>query len=435
MHNRRKILNAKLPEYILVADKPPRLSGKIEKITPADFQQRTQIVLDESTYQDNSLKKEDMKFGCLFQGEAYGSYPEIKKYLAGQHDHLVLCNMGNYGYGVFAASTITYGTVVSIYSGTIVSRDEKQLTTDECFAFNDSNFQFSCRYSRGISSFMQHLPSTPQGSTAQEHADFFNNLHPANHATVEETECEVELLGMEFRKPAIRASVATQNVERVFLTYKSVPIVAIIAMRTIYQGDQFGFSYGYSYWNNRNITPELFNLKGAVIPRLDYLRTHGAMVFKKEVKKGDLRPMIEEIKRQNPRVVHYNDYNNNPQVMATEKVILRLFNMNAVRLVQNVKALPEKIKLVAGDKSLVKMIDLTTLAQQKFFYELRMALGNMVIPSLAFAPVYEISIDWVRQVYLHNTEAFMPLLLNLDITLEEIFPVNKMQRSVRPTGN
>jgi hypothetical protein len=64
-----KILKAKKPTHIAVADKPLLLGGQVENITIAEFERRTGIHYDESMYIDASLKINELNLGNFFSAK------------------------------------------------------------------------------------------------------------------------------------------------------------------------------------------------------------------------------------------------------------------------------------------------------------------------------------------------------------------------------
>jgi SET domain-containing protein len=91
--------------------------------------------------------------------------------------------------------------------------------------------------------------------------------------TREEFIQEVELYCIKFHSPIVRSNLATLNLEKKYLIYQGIPIVAFVANRDIEAGEQLGIKYGFRYWLGMKMQPELFEKSGRVMSKRDYERT------------------------------------------------------------------------------------------------------------------------------------------------------------------
>jgi PII-like signaling protein len=421
MLSARLLIQSKTPLHIAVADKPPLLGGVIQKIAREELVRRYSIFLDENIYVDSTIRMEDFDFTKEYATPGPVLLDKITRYLAGEKDHWVLCAMGGCGHGEFAARDIVRGEIIGVYSGTIVRKGAEVMPADEVVDLGNNPLVISCRNGRGMASLMQHLPQAPLGHNVEEHVKVANKIG-RNEFTLLDAQGEVELLFNKFLKPEILNQVQSANTSNVFVLYQSLPIVIFLANRNIKAGEQFGWNYGPSYWASRDMGPELFDQRGAVISRLNYERTHGWISLgEKIIFKGDLSYLKKRARQCKPVAGIGPD--GVQHVISSSGLTLRLFEFNAVHLKLQTQ-LPILVNVIDNNKQLIKSIPLNTSATQEFFCDLRRVVGEDVIKKLAFQHIYEISVNWLEKLYVNegSQESLRQVLAALNTSIEELFP-------------
>lgn len=281
------------PQYLNVADRPLRLGGQIRQVPIELFEKEVNCI-----YNDGITIRKGSKVDPFEESYSPGAKPffvkQIESSLTRIRDRLVLCKMGDLGYGVFAVDNIRPGTVLALYAGTITKTVQTQDSNDYALTYYKSNFSFSTRHHRGISSFMQHLPDEKQRSTVEEH---FNALRSQGRKVdLEDLKNDIVLYSTRFDDTSIEKSVMTQSVDMQFLNYKGVPMIAMVASRFLKRGDQLGYNYGSFYWQTRG-APSFFTNEGNTISRASYVRTSGYLRFKNFTYTGDYEPLVQKVRQ------------------------------------------------------------------------------------------------------------------------------------------
>ena len=156
-------LTAQMPKRIPVADRPLLLGGTVVYLTVDEFQGRCGCSFNDGISLDPRSRITRFQENITGKASSAQLKRQIEKLLRVGYEKLVLCKMGDYGYGVFASHNIPKDTVVAIYGGTIFGRDTILKVDDHVMGYFGTNMMVSTRYHRGIASFMQHLPEEPNG--------------------------------------------------------------------------------------------------------------------------------------------------------------------------------------------------------------------------------------------------------------------------------
>ena len=415
-HNRKILISAKQPPHVYVYDQPPRLGGKSKKVPRAEFEKESGYTIDENIYVSTKidLAKIDFQSSCFLE------YPSlnisVEEYFNHTQDRLAIAKMDSLGYGVFAMEDILPGSIVTIYSGTIIEPDDDIVPSDEEVTFLDSPISVSCRHSRGLGALMQHLPTPPLGETAEEHVKSSTKLFAKNTFTPDMAKADVELLTIKFEDEETRHSVQTKNVCEVTLLYKGHPVFVFIADRLINAGEQIGFDYGNSYWSARTISPALFDKDGAVISPLKYLRTYGALPLNNETMFiGDYAPLVEKCKK--PNHIPFKDVNGNPSFISSPRLAINLFLFNAVRFHFHPVELAVHANIITNQNKIIHQIEIESTNGKIFFEAIKGIVGDVIKKDFA-EPIYSISFEWMQKVYERDVKSLQPLLDILKFSLE-----------------
>lgn len=290
-------MSASISHRIAVADKPLRLGGKIKYLTVPDLEERLKITYRETIEIGSTVKRPDFEFKESITDHIDSDYlhQETKKILHSQlpHPALVLCKMGDLGYGVFAKESIKRNTVLAVYAGTLSIQDIITRPDDYAITYEGTNLCFSTQAFRGIASYLQHLPSKPRFSDSGSYAKFARLFIP--NSSEEEIRLNVELYSTEFTTPEARHNVMLENVRREFIRLDGHPLVVLVADNDIDAGEQLGFNYGYQYWHSRKTVPEFFDKEGNVMPHNLYTRTFGRLHFAEFTYTGPFKPLVDFI--------------------------------------------------------------------------------------------------------------------------------------------
>lgn len=406
------ILPIKKSGTIRIADKPLKLGGKIETIAIEEFEIKLGTSLDESIYIDSRLNATKIKF----QENVAGDLPpeqlrkQIEKLLQSPYENLVLCKMDNLGYGLFADKDIPKDTVIAIYAGTIISGEKVADQKDQALAFHDANLSVSTQHSRGIASFMQHLPEKMRIPDPRVFSQILKMT--GQNVSVEQLKLNVELYSTRFTNPSTLNDIATENVRKEYINYRGWPLIVMVANENIKKGDQLGFNYSYDYWFSRMLTPEFFYRTGQVVPHESYQKTYGRLYFRDFTYTGDFQPLLDAVKEKKPFITLTDDKKNVQRVTLGELqqslVQAKALHKNAI--MQESKAIQmETICIVSSNRSELGSFQITTKDKLTRFAELRAVLGKDVFRRRAFQSTYEVSLDWLLQVKQVNPIGFLEI--------------------------
>lgn len=283
-----ELLTAKT-QYVNYADKPPRLGGKVEKISIAEFERIAKCNFKEGvslheygmpSFEEtliSNIKLDDLK-------------KQVNNLLAETCSKLAICRMGDFGMGVFALQDIPKNTAVAIFSGTIIDYDKNNEYIGEGLVYYNSMICFSTLNFRGIATFMQHLPFRPLFKSAQEHLDYNNSTYQRQKSMDEFLLTASMAYSTKFDSNDY-SDVAFQNLQHNFIKVKDYPVIVFVANCDIKSGDQVGFDYSLPYWFARNMIPDYFKKDGDLFPRENYILTFGMINFGPFVYKGFYEPL------------------------------------------------------------------------------------------------------------------------------------------------
>lgn len=323
------LVRAETPRFIPVADKPLRLGGKIEYIAIEEFQKRLGFKYNDSILIDTKTKISPFNENITGDVPASQLKKQVEKVLKAACDSLVICNMGEFGYGVFASKDIPKNTVVAIYGGTILSQSKVSNKADQAFGYYGTNMCYSTLQHRGIASFMQHLTEEPRFEDAKTFSHILKRY--GQDVSEDQLKLNIEIYSTDFSSTATKALIATENIRREYLNFNNVPLIAMVTNRDIKSGDQLGFNYGYEYWLSRNVTPEYFDKSGNVLSWKLYKRTFGRLNFGAFSYTGEYKPLIDSLKQGRASVKVIDD-DKKPHEVPAEKLTLLLLQANAAKL-------------------------------------------------------------------------------------------------------
>lgn len=323
------VIRAETPKFIPVADQPLRQGGKVEYLAVEEFQKRLGCTYSEGVSLGASTQITPFREDITSELTSTQLKQQVEKVLKSTYDHLVLCNMGELGYGVFTSKDIPKYSVVAIYSGTLMQGSKVSNAQDHAKGYYGTNMSFSTLQHRGIASFMQHLPEQPKCESAKAFCQVLK-MHGQN-VSEEQLKLNVELYSTKFTPAFARNFVAIENIKCEFLNFNTVPVIAMLTNRAVKAGEQLGFNYGYSYWLSRKITPELFDSNGAKLSWNLYKRTFGQLNFGSFSYTGEFQPLIDALKKKEGTVSLKDDEKKVRNVRSSELTVL-LLKANAASL-------------------------------------------------------------------------------------------------------
>jgi len=288
-------ISATTPQFIPVADKPLSLGGKIEHLTPGEFQKRFGCPYHEGISIDSHSRIGQFRENITTSLSAAELKKRVEKVLMAASENLVICKMGELGHGIFTSKDIPKDTVVAIYSGTIMAGNKYTSKEDHPLGYYEADFSFSMKRHRGIATFMQHLPEVPLVPDPKIFSQILKMT--GQNVSEEQIKLNIEFYRTDFDSTTTKERVATENIRREFLDFNKIPVIAMVADRHIKAGEQLGFNYGYEYWLSRKITPEFFDKSGSILSHHLYKRTFGRLNFNGFSYTGAYRPLIESLGR------------------------------------------------------------------------------------------------------------------------------------------
>ncbi len=424
----QSIISAATPKGIAFADKPLRLGGKIENLALEEFQKRIGCVFREGITKDVSTKiphfSENIT-GYLSSSELKN---QVKNILNSPCDKLVICNMGKFGYGVFASKDIPKNTVVATYAGKIMSTNKISNEADHAIGYWGTNMSFSTLQHRGIGSFMQHLPEEPKFKDAKTFSEITKML--GQSCSEEDLKLNIEFYSTLFTANS-KELVATENVNREYLEFNKAPLIAMVTQRDIKSGEQLGFNYGRGYWLTRNYVPSYFDKNGKALSRDLYKKTFGQLKFENFSYLGEYGPLIESLKKKN-KVIYLNDEKNRKQEVSNCELLCLLLHVNGIAIkiinpVQILEGFPTKIAVTDENGEMIASFNISDKENQQSLLELGSFVGNTIFQKKLKEPTYVITKDWLLQVNEMNPKGITLLVDLLDDKSEKNFwmKVNK----------
>jgi|GEM_PF-3150946 len=175
-------------------------------------------------------------------------------------NHLVVCNLGEeVGYGLFTTQPIPKKTILFLYSG-VIKTGLMALSPDNYYFewLKESSLgatRISAWKTGGLARFLSHLP-LDETTLAEYKEEPQGNL--------------CDLSGIEFHREDIRENIATANTALVGVIFQGIPVQVVYTLRDVAAFEQLGYSYGSSYWKDRNKQPRLFFRDGTLVPLEDY---------------------------------------------------------------------------------------------------------------------------------------------------------------------
>lgn len=228
------------PTEIRVSD---RLGSSPISMDPNEFAKQNGFIWTEDTILknvsdlDNLTRRPEMSESMVKR-----VFDEIEQ----NRKKIVITNMGETGYGVFAAENIGAKCYVAIYAGLL------QVPSDE-FPLE----KLGGPYVIGIDQ------DKNKNSFASINADHYRNIAALIQHTPESAS-DYRLIG------DTKYDIATANLKCVCYNYQGRPLMIIKTIDRIKAGTMLGLDYGVNYWNALNRIPNLFTQTGETIPAKEY---------------------------------------------------------------------------------------------------------------------------------------------------------------------
>jgi hypothetical protein len=436
--NKSLLFDVKRPTRIAYADKPLNLGGVFRYISVQEFERLLNIKYDENIYVDRSVQPTIQRPADQLSSLKgwYEGKEDVIELLKDPTKHLVICKMGKHGYGVFAAADLPKEKFISLYAGTLIHRQNTpKIGGDDVLAFQpelvireglqdntplmdphtSTGYGFSLRNGRGIGSLFQHLPGERAFPLIE---DFRNMLHArdGHWHDINYLKLNMELYSTEFVDPDMLRTLATQNIQIRPLIHNGYPVIGMQTVFPIKKGQLIGYSYPVPYWQRRDKLPEFFTQDGAPISTLFYKYSFGCIMFNGFRYIGDYQPLLLQA---NQARVNVRDIAGSNHEVDTNLVLKKLKAARALTTIVEL-IFPNSINIVDGNITLRTAAALDP-EQQLYFYQLRFAVGEAIILKKAFQPIYDIPINWLRQVYEYEEgKNLEPLLSALKITKDEL---------------
>ncbi len=341
---RRKVVTARSPQLIAVADKPLRLGGEIKYITLNEAQKSFGHVIQESidvTLAPLSLTNIPLNItGSLSNDQLC---QQLSFLLDNPREDLVLCKINNeVGYGVFASTDIPENTLLCFYSGTLIPTDKIDDSHDYALNYFGLSVSISTKHHRGLSSFFQHLPSPMKFTDVK----VLKELLAFTGQPVSETDIKLEdeLYAVDFHHQETLNNLATENIRLEYINFNGSPLILMLTNVAVKAGDQLGFKYGERYFSSRQLIPDFFDKNGNVISPNDYRRTCGRITFdnRKYTYSGDMAPIINQLQEGRSSIAVKTD-NNETRFVWYTNILDELLRVRAISNEEHCQ-LSQKIK-------------------------------------------------------------------------------------------
>jgi hypothetical protein len=283
----KQIFRVETPDYLWVADKPPRLGGVPKKLPVAEVEAKFNFTYTESILASGRLLE--------FHGEP-DTHPDLTR-AVNQYarrakdiiDKLVLCYIGDerIGWGVFAREDLPANTMLAIYAGEIV-KDHEQIFDPYGLENGDDHYSVSAGQYGGIARFFQHAPFNPEheiealAAAGAAPAVLNRQLIDAHLQTLRESakhdpalkETFIEFDSLRFLSSSAKENMAWDNIKTQNVRVNGVNMRIFSTRQAIPAGDLITFSYGIGYWVTCNVMPELFERSGRVLDHSCYSRNY-----------------------------------------------------------------------------------------------------------------------------------------------------------------
>lgn len=378
------MIHANKLHTIPVADKPLHLGGQIKRLTQEEFKQQFGSDYDEKI----ELESPHLRFAGFresIEGRSTSSElrAQLERIIQTPRTDLVLCKINDaVGFGVFTMQDIPKETVLCFYSGEIIKAN-KVARDDHAMEIYGGNAAVSTQHYRGISSFFQHLPGVPPVPDI----DLLLQILQMSGQSVSKDALllDEELFSIEFINSKVRQSLAIANIRREYILYNGIPVILLVTNQPVKAGEQLGLKYG-KFLLSRGIVPELFDRDGAIIPHTQYLRTFWTLDFEGCSYTGDLKPLVEQIKRK-AAWVDFKDDAKIDRRLASSTVAEALIKVNALsndayQAISCATAISQTSQALFSDakiQRLVKKYKLPDTTQKSFEKGLRNAAANNFI--------------------------------------------------------
>lgn len=280
--------SARIPYF----DKPPAHGGQLSYLTPEEFKQKFGCDYSESIWCRDNFPLDGYK-ALPFKEEITIDQDALKRGvgLLRQKANAQLA-IGfideKVGYGIFALEDIPEDTVLCFYAGTLVEKKSATNVDDYIHGLKaDVDVAVSAKEKRGLAGFMQHLPLN-YDEMEQFFAKFMkkkfreairqNKISEAQIDAVakqsisHDRTLDVEFDQIKFKNREIARNTATTNVHPANVLLDGVWVQAIMASREIKKNEMVGFTYSMGYWQGCGVMPELFTMKGEILPHDCYTR-------------------------------------------------------------------------------------------------------------------------------------------------------------------
>ncbi len=238
----------------------------------------------------------------------------------------MLCKINDkVGYGLFTTQKISKGTVILIYSGEICHLSSID-SHGYSLKYYETDFCYRTTISRGLGSFMQHLPNYPE----TPNLDILEATLQLFGQKVDKMDLRLdnEWYNLTFTSAQAQNSLAFENVQQEYLVYDNIPVIALVAKTDIEPNSQLGFKYGCNYWLAKRQQPELFDRAGDIMPHTLYRRIWGALFFKDFMYIGDFLPLITQLKTQ--RSIEIIGTDGQKHIVGAKELAEQLFAANAI---------------------------------------------------------------------------------------------------------
>lgn len=186
----------------------------------------------------------------------------------------VICNMGRLGHGVFANRDFKIGECFILYAGVITSNSADLGTENQstyAFAYgNEINLSVDATETGNISRFIQHMPMNFESFRQKAIHNTSLNFNEEQLQALKNSSDYWQWRNLIYKSGLKKEDIAWANLSMLMIPIQGVPCLVLYNTQKIHKGDQLGISYGSGYWTRRGIKPELFDLKGDIVPTSHY---------------------------------------------------------------------------------------------------------------------------------------------------------------------
>lgn len=200
-------------------------------------------------YHPEDIKQILFKSGPLPLGDMRADFVAAAKF----HEKVAICNMGEYGYGLFAKEEIDAKSC-TVYTGNL-----------DCGSFEKYD---AIPLARKVNIMLVTFKPDHQPFAWVDSSEARNAATYVQHAPSSES-----LAAYYFFDESDRAKVATSNIDCIqcFDRATCIPYARFQVREKITAGGQILVDYGYDYWSGMADSPALFDKDGITIDRSKYL--------------------------------------------------------------------------------------------------------------------------------------------------------------------